>query len=153
MARSFAELRSDMVARIAGLAGWQVVDVPADLFGPGVVPDAVPAAPTRTPFAVGVAASQPVDARGRQRVAGQHVLSEVVVRFLAPVKARAKLASVDAGLDAELALINRIVDRSGAWPVQFNTPTWLRFSRTSAPSGNWRLHDVSFSVLHLIDNA
>ena len=91
MARSFAEVRDDISDRVAGLSGWVVVDVPADLFGPDVVPDAVPSAPQRTPFAVGIASSTPVDALSRQRVAGQHVFSEVTVRFLAPVKAKAKL--------------------------------------------------------------
>ena len=153
MARSFAEVRDDISQRVAGLSGWVVVDVPADLFSADVVPDAVPSAPQRTPFAVGIASSTPVDALSRQRVAGQHVLSEVTVRFLAPVKAKAKLASVDAGLDAELDLINRLVDRSGSWPVYFNTPTWVRSSRASASSGNWRTHEVVFSVVHLIDNA
>jgi hypothetical protein len=31
VARSFAEVRDDISDRVAGLSGWVVVDVPADL--------------------------------------------------------------------------------------------------------------------------
>lgn len=154
MARDFAEVRDDISDRIAALAGWTVVDVPWDLFGPDVVPDAVPTAPTtRTPFTVGIPSSVPVTANSRQRVVGQHVLSDVVVRFLAPLKAKAQRAAVDAGLVLELAMINQVIARSASWPVNFSTPTWERSARSSVPGGNWRLHEVTFTVLHLIDNA
>lgn len=153
MPRTFAEVRDDISDRVAALSGWTVVDVPWDLFGPDVVPNGIAAVPTRTPFTVGVPSSVPATALSRQRVAGQHVVSDVVVRFLSPIKAKAQLTSLDAGLAAELVLINQLINRSASWPVNFSTPTWERSARSSTPSGNWRLHEVAFSVLHLIDNA
>lgn len=154
MSRDFAEVLEDIETRVAALSGWTAVDVAYDLFGPDAVPDAVPARTGHLAFVVGAPASAGIPTvDGRQRVTGQHALTDVGVKFLARLQAKAQRTSIRAGFTAELALINQLINRSASWPVNFSTPTWVRSSRSSNPSGAWRLHEVTFSVVHLIDNA
>lgn len=144
MSTSFSELRVDVAAVIDAISPvWSPSPVPHALFGPGAVPDAIPASKAHLMFAVGVQSERAAD---RQRVAvGALTLSAVSVRFFARYTPGDGIASEDAALDAEHALIKAVVAVATDFTIE-----WSASSRDLVDSGEWFVHDVDFSALHRV---
>ena len=145
--RTFAQVRSDFATRIAAIsASWLLAPVPFALFGPHLVPDAIPASKAHLSFAIGVLDTARTD--DRQRVSdGIQVASRVTVRFLARQTPKDKLTAEDAGFAAELALIQQALGVSDVWPINFQV-LYEGSTRTMIESGEWAQHDVLFRVFH-----
>lgn len=147
--RTWAEVRQDFATRIAAIdAAWWEAPVPFDLFGPSLVPDAVPSGRGHLSFAVGVPSSE--SAGDRQKAAdGLWLRSLVAVRFLARIPPKGQVAGVDAGLVAELALVAQIMAQSASWPVNFQILYDSSTRSTPAP-GEWAMHEVRFKAYHRV---
>lgn len=137
-----AALRAAVAARVGGMTGWTESPHVFDTFG------REPSSIAHLAFAVGLPRSN--FEGGRQR-ADEGILtrSEVVVRFTARVKPKDGPGSVDAGLDAELALVQRLIVESADWPQTFRL-LFTDATRTADATGEWLRHDVTFSALHLV---
>jgi hypothetical protein len=150
--RTAAQVRQDFAARIVGIGGaWNLAPVPWALFGPSLVPDAIPSSKGHLAFAVGLTATEAM--KDRQRASeGVETRTRVSVKFLARLTPKDQLTSDDAALDAELALIQRIVvpdtvDDSPSWPLYFHA-VWRNSARTAVPTGEWFVCESQFDVYH-----
>lgn len=145
--RSFAQVRADVATRIELLSGWWEAPVVADLFGPSLVPDAIPAPKGHLAFAVRLQTTTTTGDRQRPGV-GMWVRSVIEIRFLARLPPKGQVGGYDAGLAAEVALIAHLI--AAGWP-----PTWQiaydSSDRTAATTGEWVLHTVRFFAYHRLD--
>lgn|GEM_PF-6717608 len=150
--RDFASIRSDFATQIGTLSGWTLAGVPADAFGVSDVGSAVASTQAHLSYAVGIGPSVPSSrvVSDRQRAAEGLLLdTEVSVRFLSRIAAKAKLDAVDAGLTAERNLLGKVLARSASWPLYFHV-WFVSANRQTVPGSDWRQHDVRFLVLHRI---
>jgi hypothetical protein len=146
----YAVVRSSVAAQIDTLSGWNLIDVPYDQFGFGVVDD-VPESTAHLAYAVGVPTSRPARTHDRQRWdEGLLNLSGVVVRFLARVTAKGKLASVDAGMAQEVLMLEAMLRTTFSTTVRIDS--WTSTRRSTNPTGEWRLTEVTFDALHIVTN-
>ena len=144
--RSFAEVRQDIQTAVDAIAGFWPAPVPFDGFGPNAVPNAIPATRGHLAFSVGIPSSRAADDRQRPSD-GLLVQSTVGVKFLARIAPKGQIASVDAGFDAEVLLISKIlaVGSGRLFHVAFDGS-----SRSTPGGGEWRLHDVRFTLYHRV---
>lgn len=150
MTALYAVVRSSVAAQIDTLTGWNLIDVPYDQFGFGVVDD-VPESTAHLAYAVGVPTSRPARTHDRQRWdEGLLNLSGVVVRFLARVTAKGKLASVDAGMAQEVLMLEAMLRTTFSTTVRIDS--WTSTRRSTNPTGEWRLTEVTFDALHIVTN-
>lgn len=157
MSVSFTSLRQQVAARVALIGGdWWEAPVPYDAFGPSAVPDAVPATKGHLAFAVGLTQTEK-GADGTRGRASDGLLVDTIVgiRFLArhtpgPTNS---LASQDAALTAETALIDQIMDRTAtapAWPNEIKVRYDRTDTRTLNESGEWFTTTVLFRMMHTL---
>ena len=150
MTALYAVVRSSVAAQIDTLTGWNLIDVPYDQFGFGVVDD-VPESTAHLAYAVGVPTSRPARTHDRQRWdEGLLNLSGVVVRFLARVTAKGKLASVDAGMAQEVLMLEAMLRTTFSASVRIDS--WTSTRRSTNNTGEWRLTEVTFDALHIVTN-
>lgn len=146
-----AQLRQSVATRIETLSGWWCAPVAYDAFNAGGVPEAVPATKAHLAFTVGTPSSTPADAAERQKPAqGVWTATDLRVRFLArytPGPTRGQ-ASIDAATDAELALIQCLIAVAPTWPLTFKVVWSSTPSRVLIASGEWFLHEVTFTAYH-----
>jgi len=146
----YAEVRSAVATQIDTLTGWNLIDVPFDQFGFGVVDD-VPESTAHLAYAVGVPSSRPARPHDRQRWGeGLLNLSSVAVRFLARVTAKGKLASVDAGMAQEVLMLETMLRTTFSANVRIDS--WTGTRRSTNPTGEWRLTEIAFDALHVVTN-
>lgn len=139
------DVRSEVEDRVGSLSGWTAVDVPADQFDAKNVANAVAATALHLAFAIGIGDYEPLLDRDRQDVTvGLNVTTLLQVVFLTRIKAKDQRTAVDAGLEAERTLIGRLLAKGWAsFQVRF-----LRASRETPSSGEFRKHTVTFGVVH-----
>lgn len=138
---TFAELRQDLSARIALLGGdWNASPVPYHLHGPADVPDAIPASKAHLSFAIGQDAERYAD-RHRPDI-GTLTISAVNVRFFARYTPLGGIASEDAALDHEHDLIKQAIGVAGF------SLLWDSSARDMTSSGEWFVHEVTFTATH-----
>jgi hypothetical protein len=147
--RTPAEVRQDIAARVAAIGGdWNIAPVPWALFGPSLVPDAIPSSKGHLAFAVGLTATESM--KDRQRPSeGVETRTRASVKFLARLTPKDQLASEDAALDAELAVVQQMcaVPGGDVWPNFFHV-IWRNSARTAVPTGEWFVVEVQFDVFH-----
>ena len=147
--RSPAQVRQDIAARVAAIGGdWNIAPVPWALFGPSLVPDAIPSSKGHLAFAVGLTATESM--KDRQRPSeGVETRTRASVKFLARLTPKDQLASEDAALDAELAVVQQMcaVPGGDVWPNFFHV-IWRNSARTAVPTGEWFVVEVQFDVFH-----
>lgn len=143
-------MRSATATQVDTLSGWNLIDVPHDQFGFGVVDD-VPDSKAHLAYSVGVPSSKPARPHDRQAWAdGLLVMSAVVVKFLSRVTAKGKLAAVDAGMDQEVLLIEAMLRTT--WSTVVRIDGYTGSTRITNSSGEWSLTEVSFNALHVVTN-
>ena len=147
--RTAAQVRQDIAARVAAIGGdWNIAPVPWALFGPSLVPDAIPSSKGHLAFAVGLTATESM--KDRQRPSeGVETRTRASVKFLARLTPKDQLASEDAALDAELAVVQQMcaVPGGDVWPNFFHV-IWRNSARTAVPTGEWFVVEVQFDVFH-----
>lgn len=150
MTALFATVRSATAAQIGTLSGWNLIDVPHDQFGFRVVDD-VPESKAHLAYSVGIPSSKPARRHDRQAWGeGLLVMSAVVVKFLSRVTAKGKLAAVDAGMAQEVLLLEAMLRTT--WSSVVRIDGYTGSVRTTNPSGEWSLTEVSFNALHVVTN-
>jgi hypothetical protein len=147
--RTAAQVRQDIAARVAAIGGdWNIAPVPWALFGPSLVPDAIPSSKGHLAFAVGLTATESM--KDRQRPSeGVETRTRASVKFLARLTPKDQLASEDAALDAELAVVQQMcaVPGGDVWPNFFHV-IWRNSARTAVPTGEWFVVEVQFDIYH-----
>ncbi len=146
MPRTYAQLRQDVATRIAGLGGaWNEAPVAWDAHSWSGVPEAIPSTKAHLSYSVGITDSEAIGDRHRTYFQAR---TTVRVRFLARLSPASSgpLASVDAALDAEVALIKRL---DSGWSTTL-TVYYRRTRRSTAPSGEWIQIEAEFLVDHQV---
>lgn len=139
MATKVSEVRQAVATRISGLTGWSEDAAPIDIFGRG------PRPLRNLLYAVGV--GQTENAQGVRDKAGSIIFvgTTVVVRFAYAMSPKDLKTSFDSALDAEDALIARLMAYDGSWPGALQV---LYDSSNRQYGDEYTTIDVNFTVLH-----
>lgn len=145
-------LRQRVAARVTAIGStWWEAPVAPTQFGASAVPDAIPATKAHLAFAVDMPTTDDAEETRQKASYGANVTTDVKVRFLArhtpgPTNS---LASQDAALDAEHALVKQLCAQSSAWPVDLRI-LYRRTDRTINDTGEWFEYAVHFSITSLL---
>jgi len=149
---TLASLRQAIATRISTIpapTGWSEAPVPWDLHSASGVPAAVPSSRLHLSYAVGLPETEATGRRHRA-LDGVRCRSLVTVRVLCRLAPLDQLASLDAALAAEEALIDHLDHQDAIWPAADLTIYWQGTRRAAAPTGDWLLLEVRFATDHTL---
>lgn len=142
-ARTVRQLREDVTTRVATLSTWKRSLVAPDNFGrDGEVANGVW-------FVVHVTETSDLrEYRGRP-AEGTLVESSVVVRYAWRLQPRDMSGSYDDALDAEQAVVNKLMVYDATWPLSYKVQL-VRVTRAANDIGEWVVGAVEFKVIHTL---
>lgn len=140
-------VRQAVASRITGIgAPWNEAPVPFDLHTPAIAPDSTPSSKLHGSFSVGLPRSAVRPGERHQVSVGVRLTTDIVVRFFARVAPKGALAAVDAALDLELALVQRL---DTGWSQDL-TMYLSGIERRTISTGEWMQIDAVFSTSYLV---
>lgn len=142
-----ATVRAAVAARITLLGSpWWEAPVPPDLHSWSQVPDAVPSTRAHGSFSVRLPSSAAAPGERHKTGTGYRVTHRLTVRFLARVTPKDAIASYDAALALETALIASL---DSGWSGDL-TMYYQGTERTTAQTGEWIQIECLFALTHLV---
>lgn len=141
--RTVRQLREDVTARVATLPTWRESLVPPDAFGR----DADQASGIW--FVAHVTETTDLRQYRGRPAEGTLCESALVIRYSWRLTPRDVSTSYDNALDAEQAVINKLMVYDATWPASYKFQ-FVRVTRSTNDAGEWVLGAVEFRVVHTL---